>query len=157
MDPHHRDLDDVCGGALHHRVDGEPLAQAARLTVRRADLGHRPPPAEQRRHVAVALRLLDRPLDEVLHEWEARQVRVDVRLRFLACDLEVLREAERADAVDDPEVDHLRDVAFVLRQRRRILAEHLGSCRRVDVLAALERIAQPRLSRHVREDAQLDL
>ena len=39
----------------------------------------------------------------------------------------------------------------------RILAEHLGGGRRVDVLAALERLAQLRLARDVREDPQLDL
>ena len=94
--------------------------------VRGADLRHRAAAAEQRRHVAVARRLLDRPRDEVLHVREAREVGVDVRLRLLARDLEVLGEAERRDPVDDPEVDHLRDVALVLRQRRRVLAEHLG-------------------------------
>ena len=66
-------------------------------------------------------------------------------------------EPERRDAVDDPEVDHLRDVALDLRQRRRILAEHLGRGARVDVLAALERLAQLRLAGDVREDPQLDL
>src|SRR5213076_660196 len=88
---------------------------------------------------------------------EAGEIGVDVRLRLLARDLEVLREPERRDAVDDPEVDHLRDVALVLRQRRLVLAEHLRRGRRVDVLAARERLAELRLARDVREDAQLDL
>ena len=129
----------------------------ARLPVRRAELGDGPAPAEQARDVAVARRLLDRPLDERLHVREAREVRVDVLLRLLARDLEVLGEPERRDPVDDPEVDHLRDVALVLRQRRRLLAEHLGRGRRVDVVAAQERLAQLRLAGDVREDAQLDL
>ena len=88
---------------------------------------------------------------------EARQVRVDVGLRLLPRDLEVLREPERRDAVDDPEVDHLGHVALVFRQRGRILREHLGSGRGVDVLAALERLPQLRLAGDVREDPQLDL
>ena len=125
--------------------------------VRRADLRHRPAAAEQRRDVAVARRLLDRPRDEVLHVREAREVGVDVGLRLLARDLEVLREAERRDAVDDPEVDHLRDRPLARRQLRRVHAEHLGRGRRVDVLAALERLAQLRLAGDVREDPQLDL
>ena len=157
VDPDHRDLDHVRRRSLHDRVDGEPLAERARLPVADADLGDRPAPAEQRRHVAVALGLLDRALDEVLHVREAREVGVDVLLRLLARDLEVLREAERRDAVDDPEVDHLGDVALVLRQRRRVLAEHLRGRRRVDVLVPRERLAQPRLAGDVREDAQLDL
>ena len=132
-----------------------PSERVCRL--RRADLGHRPAAAEQRGHVAVALRLLDRPRDEVLHVREPREVGVDVGLRLLARDLEVLREPERRDAVDDPEVDHLRDRALAGRQRRRIDAEHLGRGRAVDVLAARERLAQLRLAGDVREDAQLDL
>src|SRR5512133_2317531 len=64
--PEHRDLDDVRVRALHHEVDGEPLAQRPRLPVRGANLRHGTAPAEQARDVAVASRLLDRPLDEVL-------------------------------------------------------------------------------------------
>ncbi len=78
-------------------------------------------------------------------------------LRLLARDLEVLGEPECRDAVDDPEVDHLGNVALILRQLRRLLAEHLRSRRGVDVLVAGERISQARLAGDVREDAQLDL
>ena len=157
VDADHRHLDDVRRRALHDRVDGEPLAERARLPVADADLRNRPAAAEQRRHVAVALGLLDRALDEVLHVREAREVGVDVLLRLLARDLEVLGEPERRDPVDDPEVDHLGDVALVLRQRRRVLAEHLRRRRRVDVLVARERLAQARLAGDVGEDPQLDL
>ena len=71
--------------------------------------------------------------------------------------LEVLREPEGGDAVDDPEVDHLGHVALVLRQLRALLAEHLGGRRRVDVLARREGLAELRLAGDVREDPQLDL
>ena len=142
MDVDHRDLDDVGGRALHDRVHGQAFAEAARLPVRRADLRHGASPAEECRHVAVALGLLDRALDEVLDVREAGEVGVDVLLRLLARDLQVLRESERGDPVDDPEVDHLGDVALVLRQLGRVLSEHLGRGRRVDVLVAGERLAQ---------------
>src|SRR5207247_10008924 len=91
MDVHHRHLDDVGRRPLHHRVDREPLAERARLPVGRPDLGHRPPPAEERRHMAVPPRLLDRPLDEVLRERETREIRADVLLRLPARELELLR------------------------------------------------------------------
>ena len=157
VDPDHRHLDHVGRRALHDRVDREPLAERARLPVADADLRDRPAAAEQRRHVAVPLRLLDRPLDEVLDVREAREVGVDVLLRLLARDLQVLGEPERRDAVDDPEVDHLGDVALVLRQLGGILAEHLRGRRCVDVLVARERLAQARLAGDVGEDPQLDL
>jgi hypothetical protein len=60
-------------------------------------------------------------------------------------------------AVDDPEVDHLGNVALVLRQLRGILPEHLRSRRRVDVLVASKRLPQAGLAGDVRQDAQLDL
>ena len=157
VDPHHRHLDDVGVRALHDEVDGEPLAERARLPVRGAQLRHRAPPAEQARRVAVARGVLDRPRDEVLDVREAGEVRVDVRLRLLARDLEVLGEPERRDPVDDPEVDHLRDRALAGRQLGRVHAEHLRGGRRVDVLAAREGLAQLRLAGDVREDPQLDL
>ena len=157
VDADHRHLDDVGVRALHDEVHGQPLAEGARLPARRADLGHGSPPAEQARHVAVALRLLDRAGDEVLHVREPREVRVDVRLSLVARDLEVLRQPVRGDAVDDPEVDHLRDRALVLRQRRRLPAEHLGGGRGVDVLAGSEGGLELRLAGDVGEDAQLDL
>ena len=157
MDRDHRDLDDVRVRALHAEVDRDALAEAARLAVRGAELGHRPAAAEQARRVPVLRRLRDRPRDERLHLREAREVRVDVRLRLLLRDVQVLGEPEGRDPVDDPEVDHLGDRPLVLRQGRRLLAEDLGRGRRVDVLAAEERLAQLRLARDVSEDPELDL
>ena len=157
VDGDHGGLDHVRGRALHDEVDGEALPETAGLAVAGLELRHRAPAAEERRRVPVALGLLDRPLDEVLDVREARQVRVDVGLRLLARDVEVLGEPERRDPVDDPEVDHLGHVALVLRELGALLAQHLGGRRRVDVLAARERLAELRLAGDVREDAQLDL
>ena len=153
----HRHLDDVRVRPLHDEVDGEALAERAGLAVSGSDLRNGPAPPEQRRHVAVPRRLLDRPRDERPGLRETREIRVDVLLGLVARDLEVLRKTERRDPVDDPEVDHLRDRPFSRRQLRRVLAEHLGGGCTVDVLAARKRLFQLRLARHVREDPQLDL
>src|SRR5919198_5357492 len=150
MNRDHRLLDDVRVRPLHDEVDGETLAERARLPVRRTDFRRRPAPAEQARRVAVALRLLDRAVDEVLHQREPREVRVDVLLRLLPRYLEVLREAEGGDPVDDAEVDHFRDRAIAGCQLRRLLPEHLDRGRRVDVVAACERFAQLWLAGDVR-------
>ena len=153
----HRHLDHVGGGALHDGVDGQPLAERSRLTVRGAELRDRATSSEQRRHVAVRRGLRDRARDELLHAWEAREVGVDVFLRLLARDLEVLGEPEGRDPVDDPEVDHLRDVALGAGEQRRLLAEHLRCGPRVDVLAPLEGLAKHRLPGDVGKDPKLDL
>src|SRR5438132_8595444 len=142
MDGDHRLLDDVRVRALHDEVDGQPFAERPRLPARRADLRRRAPPPEQAGRVTVPRRLLDRALDEVLDEREARQVGVDVRLRLLPRNLEVLREPEGRDAVDDAEVDHLRDRAISGRELRGLLAEHLDGCRGVNVLASREGFTQ---------------
>ena len=60
----------------------------------------------------------------------------------LARDLEVLRQPEGGDAVDDPEVDHLGDVALVLRQRGVIALPSTSATVGVDVFAALEGLLQ---------------
>src|SRR5204862_8305967 len=75
----------------------------------------------------------------------------------LARELEVPREAEGGDAVEDPEVEQLCNIACVLRERGRSLAEHLGGRARMDVLPAREGLAQLRRPGDMREDAQLDL
>ena len=157
LDRNHRDLDDVRVRALHHEVDRDPLAESARRAVTHPQLGHRPATPEQARHVAVTLGLLDRARDEVLDEREAREVGVDVLLRLLARDLEVLGEAEGRDPVDDPEVDHLRDRPLAGGQLGRVDAQHLRRRRRVDVLPTLECLPQLRLAGDVGEDPQLDL
>ena len=111
----------------------------------------------ERRDVAVRCGVRDRPRDQLLHARESRQVGVDQFLRLVARDAEVLGEPERRDAVDDPEVDHLRGVALTAAQLRLRDAEHLRRSRRVDVLPAGERLAEDGLAGDVREDPELDL
>ena len=53
VDRDHRDLDDVRVRALHDEVHGDALAEAARLPVRRAELGNRAAATEEARRVAV--------------------------------------------------------------------------------------------------------
>ena len=132
-----------------------PSERVWRFEARSSGIGRRRPSKVVTNPSALACAIV-RAMN-CLHVREAREVGVDVGLRLLAGNLEVLGEAERRDPVDDPEVDHLRDVALGTRQRRRILAEHLGRRCRVDVVPPLERLPQHRLARDVREDAQLDL
>ena len=79
--PHHRELDDVRRRALDDGVDGEPLAELARL----ASCAPAAAP-EQRRHVAVLARLLDRLGHEAATAGK-REVAVDERLRLLLLDV----------------------------------------------------------------------
>src|SRR5919108_5221365 len=100
VDRHHRHFDDVGVRALHDEVDRQALAEGAGLALRGTDLRDRAAATQQGGDVAVFTRLIDRALDEVLHVREAGEVRVDVRLRLVAVDAEVLRKPVRGDAVD---------------------------------------------------------
>ena len=66
VDPHHRNLDHVRSGALHHRVHGgEPLPERAGLAIFEAwssGIGRRRP--RSRRDVAVRRHVRDRPRDQ---------------------------------------------------------------------------------------------
>ena len=113
--------------------------------------------AEHRRDIARLMRLGDDLVHEGAHARIALEVAADVVARFLARDVQVARESEVADAVDDAEVDGLRVAAQLGRDLIQGDAEDLGGRARVDVLAALERIDEVLVARHVREQAQLDL
>ena len=154
---HHRDLDDVGGGALDDRVDREALAELARLPVARADLGDLAAAAEQRRDVAVLLGLRDRVGHELRDGREALEVAVDELLRLLLLDLQAVGEAVGGEPVDDPVVDHLRLRAHADRELVGRGVEDGGGGLRVHVLAAVEDLLQHVLAGDVGEHAQLDL
>ena len=67
----------------------------AHLAVLRAQLGDRPAAAEQRLGVAALARVVDRPLDELADARHPPAVDVDVALRLVALDAELLRQAVR--------------------------------------------------------------
>ena len=99
--------------ALHDGVHGQPLAQAAGLPVRRAQLGdgrRRPNSVSRSRPRS---RCSISPPDELVDLREPGQVDVDEALRLLARNPQLLRQPEGADAVDDAEVDGLGAAALV--------------------------------------------
>ncbi len=105
----------------------------------------------------LAANRIERLLDEPLHALVAVEVRLDVRLRGPLVDAELSRKAERADAVDDSEVDGLGAAAGLLVHRGCVNAEDLARSQRVDVLAGAVRVEQQRVLREVRHQTQLDL
>ena len=153
----HRELDDIGGRALYRRVHGHALGEHALVKIAALDGGQLAAAAEHRRDVARLTCFGDDLVHEGAHAGVALEVAADVVAGFLARDVQVAREAEVADAVDDAEVDGLRMAAQLRRDFLQGDAEDLGGRARVDVLAALERIDEVLVARHVREQAQLDL
>ena len=86
-----------------------------------------------------------------------REVLVDELLRGAALDVELLREAERAHAVDQPEVHGLDVAPLIGTDLLRRDAEDLARGRAMDVVSFMEGVQERRIGRKVRHDAQLDL
>ena len=107
--------------------------------------------------MAVSVRGLLRRVHVVADAGEALKVRLDVVARLLAADAQLVREAERRDAVDDAEVDRLGAAAHLARHVLHRHAEHFRCRHRVNVEAFGEGLLQLRNVGDVREHAQLDL
>src|SRR5690606_19726964 len=85
------------------------------------------------------------------------EVGLDILLRLLLWDAELVGEAEGAEAVNDAEVDGLGAAAFLSADHHRRDAEDFGGGARVDVFAFLEGLLERFVARDVREDAEFNL
>ena len=157
MHPRHRDLHDVRRGPLDRHIDRHALGGVAHGVHTAGHVRDVAPPSEERLHVA----LLDAErlrLEDVAPDLRVTlEVLVDEPLRFLARHLHAPRETEVAHAVDDPEVQHLRDVALLARHRALGDAETRRGGATVDVRPGAERVDERGVLRDVGQHAQLDL
>ena len=157
VDLDHCALHDVGGRALNRQVDRDALRGESNLAVAAVQLGHQPPPPVHRLHDAGRARLLERPVDEGADAREPGEVGVDELLRRLLRHADVLRERERALAVEQRVVDHLGDAAKIVRVAAAVGAEDLQRRPLVEVGPLAERVDEHRIFRKVREDPELDL
>ncbi len=153
----HGALDDVRRGALHRRVDRGALGALAHGAVLRIDLRQVQPPTEQRLDIALLGGLGAGALHVGEHAGVAGEIAVDVLLRLLSADVDLLGQAEGAHAVDQAEVDGLGAAALVVADLLQRYAEHLGRRGAVHVQIVLERVQEAGILRQVGHDAQLDL
>src|SRR5436309_6763105 len=157
MHARHRYLHDVRGGALNRHVDRHPLRGVADRIDTARHVRDVAAPAEERLDVALldteGLRLEDVPAYLPI----TLEVLVDEALRFLARYLHPPREAEVAHPIDDPEVEHLRDVPLPPRYRAFGNTEAGCGGPPVNVGAGPERVEQRGVLGDVRENAKLDL
>ncbi len=153
----HGALDDVRCGALHRRVDRGALGALAHGAVLRIDLRQVQPPTEQRLDIALLGGLGAGALHVGQHAGVTGEITVDVLLRFLAADVDLLGQAESAHAVDQAEVDRLGAASLVVADLLQRHAEHLGSGGAVHVEVVLESVQQTGILRQMSHDAQLDL
>src|SRR5699024_5800070 len=91
------------------------------------------------------------------HARIAREITRDVVGGLVAADAEVARQAERAHAVHQAEVDGLGGAALVLADIVGLLAEHLGGGGATDVGAFAEGALHALVAGQVRHDPQFDL
>src|SRR5690348_17392672 len=96
---------------LFRSIHGRPLGGVARGGVLGIDVGQVAAAPEDRLHHSRAARLVDGGVEPLLHLRVAREVAVDDLAGGRLLQSETMREAEGGEAVGDPVVDHLRDVA----------------------------------------------
>ena len=87
----------------------------------------------------------------------AVEIVVDVGARRLVGNVQPLRQAERAEAVEDAEIHRLGHAPHVVVHRRQFDAENLHRRAGVDVLAAVERLDEHRVLAEMGQQAQFDL
>ena len=147
VDPDHRELDQIGGGALQRGVDGGALGEAAGVRIAAVDVGDGTLAAEHRLRHAGFANFRDGRVEQAAHARIAREVVLDVLARLRARDTQLRGEAEGADAVDDAEIHRLGVAARIGRDHQRRHAHHLGGGAGVDVLAVAEGFEQQRVAR----------
>ena len=154
--PHHGAADHIGGSSLNRRVDRRPFGKARPRplggNLRRVDLA-----AKQRLHITVLLGEIHRVVHILANAGEAFEIAVDEALRLAARDAQIACQAKARDAVDHTEIDRLglaADLRCHLRQRH---VKDLGGGHGVNVVTIGKGLFQRVDSRHVGQDAQLDL
>src|SRR5437870_1632829 len=157
MHARHRDLHDVRGGSLDRHVDRHPLRRVADRVHPARHVRDVAAPAEQRLDVPLLDAERLRLEDVAAHLPVALEVLIDEALRLLARYLHPPGEAKVTHAVNDSEVEHLRDVPLLPRHRVLRNAESGGGGAPMDIGTGPERIQERRVLGHVGEHSQLDL
>ena len=153
----HGAADDVGGGALQTRVDRGAFVERADGGVGGLDLGIMTFAAEQRLDVPMHAAKVARRVHISADARKAFEIFADVGARFLARNPELVRQSERRNAVDDPEIDRLGAPPDFRRHSLDGDAEHFRSRHGVDVEPLAERALERRDIGDLGEQPQLDL
>ncbi len=153
VDGNHGDLDDVGGSPLHRCVNGVALGKRADGSVMRNDIRQVTLASEQRLYIQMFARKLFLRLDERLNLRERRKIVVDQLLGFGARAVELLRQTERRDTVQDTEVCRLGFAALVFRHGFNGHPEDLRRRGSVDILSAAESGKQMFVLREMRHSS----
>ena len=150
----HGDLGDIRGCALYRRVDRLPferLALVERQTI--LQLAKVTLAPQERLNIAIGVSLLNRIVDVLAHLRIGGKVLIQERLRFSRPHLRAAAEAERADAVDRSEVDHLAQGALLIGYLVKRRIEEAGSGYRMNILPLPESFQQWLLPHDIRQNA----
>ncbi len=153
----HGALDDVCRRALHRGVDRGAFGAAAQGRVLGIDVRHIQPTAEQGFDEALLGGLGAGALHVLEHAGVLGEIAIDVGLRLLAIDADLLGQAECAHAVDQAEVDRLGAASLVDGDLSQVHTEHFRCRGAVHVQIVLEGMQQAFVLGQVGHDAQFDL
>src|SRR5512143_1604920 len=140
VDPDHRHLDQVGGAPLDRRVDRHPLRRLPQHLVPGFDVLQEPAAPHDRQYISIFSGTCLQSING-----------------FLSADPQFARQPERAHAVEDAEVDHLRPAPQLRGDGGRGHAEDGGRRRGVNVVPLTETADQLRVPGQVGEQPQLNL
>ena len=142
---------------MHGGIDSAAFGVLLQLLVASVDVRQVQASAEHGGHIALVACGLAGLVHIALHAGVPREVQVHVLLCGAAVDAELLRQAKRAHAVDEPEVDGLRGAALVGGHGFWSHAEHFGRRGLVHVTVCRECSQQAFIAGQMRHDAQFNL
>src|SRR5512143_960941 len=157
VDPDHRHLDQVGGASLDRRVDRHPLRRLPQHLVPGFDVLQEPAASHDRQYISVFSGTCLQYINVFLDARIPIEIVIDIRLRLLSADPQFARQPERAHAVEDAEVDHLRPAPQLRGNGGRVHAEDGGRRRGVDVVPLTETADQLRVPGQVGKQPQLHL
>ena len=157
VDRDHRELDDVCRGALHGVIHRRALAKVAQVGVARQDVRNVTLATVHRGRPDIAFGKRDGLVKVATHAGISRKVAVDHLLRLRARDAKRRGEAVGLLSVDDAEVHCLSATAHHGRDLGHGHAKDTGGRLGMEVLALAEGRDEMLVAGEMREQAQLDL
>ena len=132
--PHHGQLHDIGGSALHRHIQCHPLAEFPQIEVAAFQLRQGAAAVHQRLDIAVPLRLGHHVGHILPHALIRLKIPLHIRLGLRHRYADVLRQREGGDAVDDTEVHRLGPAAHLRCHLFRRHMEHAGGGDGVEVL-----------------------
>src|SRR5579864_5846039 len=157
VDFDHGEFDEIGGSALKRRVHRGAFGKIAQVGLRRIDFWNGTDAAEHRARDAGLAGFGDLAFEIFFNAAVTVEIGGDEFRGFFLVNLQILRQAEGGESIDDAKVDDFGGAAMLGRLGKGRDVENFLRRARVNVLGAAKSFDENRVLGKMREDAQLDL